>query len=185
MICLPVLCITGNLRRALKLCEICPGTFTAYFLIGLGLTLLPDLYIFDVGISFSGAFLCLSAFAYILIKKILDYRFFIASAAALLIYAFEFVISNSQYVPHIRYFTLGAVLLTAILVYKAKAALYIPVIAFVFSAAGFIISLALGVGHNYKIFDRHEMVLYGMAICLLSSYAFKRYVGRHVRKQYS
>lgn len=185
MICLPVLYATGSLRRAAGMCGAGPLPFILYFLIGLGLTLVPNIYVFNTGISLSGAYLSLSAFIYVIVKRKLDYRFFIALAAALAVSAADFILSNAYFLPYMVYVVSAFISVSALFIYRGQAALFIPSMVLVFDTAGFLISLTLGIGHNYILLGSHEPVLYGIAVCLFSSYAFGRYRGRHVRRAHS
>lgn len=182
MISLPVLYSTGSLKRAVMLSGLSGKAFLIYFGIGVVLAMLPIVYIYKTGINVCGAFLCLSSAIYAAARKRYDYRLFIAAAAALLIGVAEFVVSNSFVLPHISYIKTAIVCLTAVLIYRGQAALFLPVIALVYNAAVFLVSVVLGLSHNFCLFADMELILFGIVVCLFVSYAFERTHGRHERK---
>lgn len=182
MISLPVLYATGSLKRAVMILGISSKAFLLYFGIGIILAILPTVYAYRTGIDVCGAYLCLSATIYAVVTKRFDYRLFIAAAAALLIGVAEFVVSNSFVIPHIGYIRTAIVCIASILIYRGQAALFLPVIALIYNVAVFSVSLVLGLSHNFRLFSDMELVLFGIAVCLVVSYAFERTHGRHARK---
>lgn len=182
MISLLVLYATGSLRRAVMLSGLSGKTFLIYLGVGIVLATLPIIYIYKTGINVCGAYLCLSVAIYAAVRRRYDYRLFIAAAAALLIGVVEFVISNSFVLPHIGYIRTAIVCIASILIYRGQAALFLPIIALIYNVSVFSVSAILGLSHNYCLFADMEMILFGIAACLLVSYAFERTHGRHERK---
>lgn len=182
MISLPVLYMTGSLRRAVMIMGISGKAFLLYFAIGIVLAMLPIVYAYRTGINVCGAYLCLSATIYAAATKRFDYRLFIAAAAALLIGVAEFVVSNSFVLPNIGYIRTAIVCIASILIYRGQAALFLPVIALVYNAAVFVVSLVLGLSHNFCLFSDMELILFGITVSLIVSYAFERTHGRHARR---
>lgn len=182
MISLPVLYATGSLKRAVMISGVGGKAFLLYFGIGIVFAMLPVVYVYRMGINACGAFLCLSAMIYAGATGRLDYRLFIAAAAALLIGVAEFVVSNSFVLPYIGYIRTAIICLASIVIYRGRAALFLPVIALIYNVAVFVVTLVLGLSHNFRLFSDMELLLFGIAVCLVASYAFERTHGRHARK---
>jgi hypothetical protein len=181
LIGLPVLYLTGNLRKAVAAAGIRGIVFVLYFAIGLLLSLAPEIHIFPwVSFNPSGAFLCIAPAVYILRQRGCGYRFFLASAITVLLSVTAFFVSNTLTLPYLTPVLGFAVSAVAVLCFGRRAPEHAPVLAGLFGVTDSVMALLSDTARAVVLFDIRTMAVLSFAICLCAAFfSVRRPRGKH------
>ena len=178
---LPVLYLTGNLRKAVAAAGIRGVPFVLYFTIGLLLSLIPSVRIFPwVSLSLAGAFLCIAPAVYVALHDGYGYRFFLASAITVLLSVTSFFVSNTLTLPYLTPVLGLAVSALAMLCFGRCAPKHAPMLAGLFGTADSVMALLSDSARTVVLFDVRAMVLLSFTVCLCAAFfSVRRPRGRH------
>ncbi len=181
LIGLPVLYLTGSLRKAVAAAGIRGIHFVMYFIIGLVLSLVPEVR-FSPWISFSltGAFLCIAPAVYIALSGGYGYRFFLASAITVLLSVTSFFVSNTLTLPYLTPVLGLTVSAVAVLCFGRRAPEHAPVLAGLYGIGDSVMALLSDSARTVILFDVRAMATLSFAVCLFAAFlSVRRPRGRH------
>lgn len=186
LIGLPVLYLTGNLKKAVAAAGIRGAVFVLYFVIAVLLSLAPAVYILpNLSVSLSGAFLCIAPAVYIGLQGGYTYRFFLASSLTALLSVSVFFVINTLALPYLSPVPGLAMSAVAILCHGRRAAEYAPVLAGLFGAVDSIMVLLTDTARAVVLFDVSAMATLSLSVCLLAAFLSlhtrHRHPARHAR----
>ncbi len=168
---MPILYLTGNLRKAVAAAGIRGNVFVLYFVIAILLSLIPVIRIFPwVSISISGAFLCIAPAVYIALQGGFSYRFFLAASLTVLLSISAFFISNTLTLPYLAPVLWLAVSAVAVLCHGRRAAEYAPVLAGLFGMADSVMALLADIVRTVVLFNVSALATLCFAICLCAAF---------------
>jgi hypothetical protein len=181
LIGLPVLYLTGSLRKAVAAAGIRGVHFVLYFVIGLVLSLVPVIRIFPwISISLDGAFLSIAPAVYIALHGGYGYRFFLASAITVLLSVTSFFVANTLTVLWLTPGLGLAVSAVAVLCHRRRAPEHAPILAGLFGVADSIMTLLADTARTVVLFNVSEMAVLSFTVCLLAAFfSLRRPRGRH------
>jgi hypothetical protein len=171
MVGLPVLYLTGSLRKATTAAGIGGAAFVLYFIICAGLSIIPVVAVTDsVSVCVAGAFLCIAPVIYLIIQKDFTFRFYLASAITVLLSVSASFVSISYTVTYLSAALIFAVSLLALLFMRSRAPLYAPVLIGIYSVAENIMALLTDTVRSVTAFDVMDIASLSFVICLAVSY---------------
>lgn len=181
LIGLPVLYLTGNLRKAVAAAGIRGVHFVLYFVIGLMLSLIPVIRISPwVSFSPTGAFLCIAPVIYIAMQGGYGYRFFLASAITVLLSVTSFFVSNTMTLPYMTPILGLAVSAVAVICHGRRAPEHAPVLAGVFGTVDSVMALLSDTARTVVLFEVCTLAALSFTICLCAAFfSMRRPRGRH------
>ncbi len=177
---LPVLYLTGSLRKIVLNTGISGLSFVMYFACTAVLSFLPEVRIIQgMQINFSGAFFCVAPAVYMIVKKRYTYRhyliFVLTSLAAVGIAFF----SSSYTLTYLPYIIVFAVVLTAVVCFRAEAPVFAPVMMGAYSVAGGLMHILGGINNLVTLFGGIGQISICLTICLFSAYIVTKPRGKH------
>ncbi len=177
---LPVLYITGSLKKIVTAANISGKSFVLYFLCAAILSFLPIVNIAqNISVNISGAFLFLAPAVYLALKKKYDYKFFAICAGIALVSAAMSFLLNLYDLEYLNYIICITISFTAVFCYKEHAPVYIPVFLGVYSLFGSIMQLILSSYYTNVFFISAETTSVGIVLCLFLAYFAGKPKGRH------
>ena len=181
LIGLPVLYLTGNLRKAAAAAGIRGVHFVLYFIIGLLLSLAPEVRLSSwISFSLAGAFLCIAPAVCIALSGGYGYRFFLAAAITILLSVTSFFVSNTLTLPYLTPVLGLAVSAVAVLCFGRRAPEHAPVLAGLFGIGDSVMSLLSDPASSVVLFDVRTMAVLSFAVCLIAAFfSVRRPRGRH------
>ncbi len=181
LIGLPVLYLTGNLRKAAAAAGIRGVHFVLYFIIGLLLSLVPEIRFSPwISLSLAGAFLSIAPAVYIALSGGYGYRFFLASAITMLLSVTSFFVSNTLTLPYLTPVLGLAVSAVAVLCFGRRAPEHAPVLAGLFGVGNSVMTLLSDSARTIALFDVRAMAVLSFAVCLCAAFfSVRRPKGRH------
>jgi hypothetical protein len=180
---LPVLYLTGNLRKAISSAGIRGNIFVMYFVIAILLSLIPVIRIFPwISISFSGAFLCIAPAVYIALQGGFTYRFFLAASLTVLLSITAFFVTNTLTLPYLTPVLGLAVSAVAVICHGRRAAEYAPVLAGLFGAADSVMALLADIVRTVVLFNVSALAALCFTVCLFTAFLSFRPRRRHAVK---
>ena len=177
----PVLYLTGNLRKAVAAAGIRGIHFVLYFLIGLLLSLVPEIRIFPyISSNLSGAFLCFAPAVYIAKQGGYGFRFFLASAITVLLSVTSYFVSNTLTLPYLTPVLGLMVSAVAVMCFGRRAPENAPVLAGLFGVVDSVMALLSDTAREVVLFDIRAMAVLSFAVCLCAAFfSVRRPRGRH------
>lgn len=175
MVGLPVLYLTGSLRKATSASGLGGTAFVLYFIICALLSIVPVVTITDrISVCVAGAFLCLAPAVYLLVQKDFTFRFYLASAITVLLSVSASFISISYTVTYLSAALIFAVSLLALLFMKERAPLYAPILIGIYSIAEDIMGLLTETVRTVTAFEVLDIASLTFVLCLAASYLLSR-----------
>ena len=181
---LPVLYMTGSLRKIVADADVGGRCFVLYFACTAVLSFLPEVNISqNVSLNIAGAFFCIAPAVYLIFKKGYFFSFyFVFTLVTLLGVIFSLVFSTYtlSYLPYIKS---GIVALIAVVCFKKRAPVFVPVLMGVFSMAESLMLLLTGM-YMTALFDSVNTACVSIVFSLFAVSLFrKRKKGRHERRR--
>ena len=171
MVGLPVLYLTGSLRKATGAAGIGGKAFVLYFVICAALSIIPVVTIIDrISVCVAGAFLCIAPAFYLVFHKGVTFRFYLASAITVLLSVSASFVSFSYTVTYLSAVLMCAVSLLALLFTKNRAPLCAPVLIGIYSVAENIMALLTETVSTVTAFDVMDIASLSFVVCLAASY---------------
>lgn len=175
MLGMPVLYVTGSLRKSTNAAGINGVCFVLYFVICALLSLLPPVLICkSIGISLLGMFMCLAPAVYLIVQRDFTFRFYLAAMVTVLISVTASFVTISYTIPYISALLIFSVSLVSLLFLKNKAPLYAPVLIGIYSVAADIMSLLTEAVRMVTAFDVSDIASICFVVCLAVSYLLSR-----------
>jgi hypothetical protein len=176
---LPVLYLTGSLKKAVSITGLSSIKFILFFLITGVLSFIPELRVAQgIHVSFAGAFFSIAPAVYIAIKKQYSYRYYLFFVLTILFaVALSFFISIYS-MPYLPYIIDLVIALAAGICFMPRGPVFAPVIMGVYGLAGGLMQLFSGLNNSITIFGNMDMTSLSTALCLFVSYIL-RPKGRH------
>ncbi len=172
---LPILYLTGNLRKSTNAAGLSGTCFVLYFVICMVLSLIPPITLFErVSINLPGAFMCLAPAVYLIVVRDFKFRFYLAAMITILISVSASFVSISYTISFISALLIFTVSLISLLFLKRKAPLYAPVLIGIYSVASDIMSLLTEAEQHVTVFDVLDIASISFVICLVGSYLLSR-----------
>lgn len=175
MVGLPVLYLTGSLRKATRAAGVGGTVFVLYFIICALLSILPIVTVTkSIFVCVAGAFLCIAPVFYLIIQKDFTFRFYLASAITVLLSVSASFVSISYTVTYLSAALIFLVSLIALLFMKGRAPLYAPVLIGIYSIAENIMALLTDTVRTVTAFDVMDIASLSFVVCLTASYLLSR-----------
>jgi hypothetical protein len=175
MMGLPVLYLTGSLRKATSAAGLCGTAFVLYFIICTLLSIVPIVTVADsISVCVAGAFLCIAPVFYLIIQKEFTFRFYLASAITVLLSVSACFVSISYTVTYLSAALIFFVSLIALLFMKGQAPLFAPVLIGIYSIAEDIMALLTDTVRSVTAFDVMDIASLSFVVCLAASYLLSR-----------
>ncbi len=175
MLGLPVLYVTGSLRKSTGAAGIGGACFVLYFIIGILLSLIPPLSVSGgFSVCLSGAFMCIAPFVYLLVLKDLTFRFYLSAMITVLVSVTASFLDITYTISVLSVGLIFAVSVIAVLFMKRKAPLYAPVLIGIYSVSADIMALLTETVRSVTVFDVADIVCLCFVICLAVSYLLSR-----------
>jgi len=175
MVGLPVLYLTGSLRKATSAAGVSGTVFVLYFIICTLLSIVPIVTVANgVSVCVAGAFLCIAPVFYLIIQKEFTFRFYLASAITVLLSVSACFISISYTVTYLSAALIFLVSLIALLFMKGRAPLFAPVLIGIYNIAEDIMALLTDTVRSVTAFDVMDIASLSFVVCLAASYLLSR-----------
>ena len=181
MLGLPVLYVTGSLRKAVAGAKVSGLCFVLYFVCATLLSLVPAIRVAqNVTVDIDGVFVCFAPAVYLLVKGRYNYKLHITAALMALIAVAATFFFGAYTVPYLPY-SIGLVIsMIAALVFRAEAPVFAPVLIGLYSAAENTMIMLTGTG-TARWFHDVEMVALSVVVCIFVAVLAARPKGRHSR----
>lgn len=179
MLGLPVLYVTGSLKKEVANARISGVCFVLYFLCAAALSLIPRLQIVPaVSLSLQGAFFCIAPATYLAAKRRYNYQFYFCSALMVLLAVSVTFFLGSYTLPYLPY-PLGLLIsLIAVLCFKALAPVFAPMLIGMYGIAESIMQMLTGSGATVWFGDI-KMTSVSVVLCIFTAYYVTRPRGKH------
>ncbi len=175
MLGLPILYLTGSLRKSTGAANISGACFVFYFIISALLSVFPPVVIGgNIGIILPGAFMCLTPAVYLIIRRDFTFRFYLAAMVTVLISVTASFVSISYTIPFISALLIFSVSLVSLIFLKSRAPLFAPVLIGIYSLAADIMSLLTEAVRTVYAFDVLDIASISFVVCLAASYLLSR-----------
>lgn len=182
LLSLPVLYVTGSLRKSVINAGASGTCFVLYFAIVIALAFVPVVRITQsVSADVSGAFFCIAPAVYLLVKKAYRYQFFIAVALIVLLSVASSFLSNSYSLPYLSYVVSVLVALIAILFFGMRAPLYTPVLIGIFCVIERVMQQMVSMYNRVVFFDCIRMASLSFVVCLFLTYLITKPRRKHLK----
>ena len=170
MIGLPVLFVTGSLKKIVANSGVGGKCFVLFFVCAAVLSFLPNVPVAPhVFLNTSGTFFCIAPAVYLAVKKAYACRFYIAFVIIMIISVISTLVFNSYTFVYLHYVVVGVVSLTALLFFKAYAPVHAPVLMGVFYFAQSMVQLFTDM-YMAVIFNNIGVASVSVVICLFAAY---------------
>ena len=175
MLGLPILYLTGSLRKSTSAAGISGACFMFYFVISALLSIFPPVMIGgNIGIVLAGAFMCLAPVVYLIIRRDFTFRFYLAAMVTVLISVTASFVSISYTISFISALLVFTVSLVSLIFLKNRAPLFAPVLIGIYSLAADIMSLLTEAVRTVYAFDVLDIASISFVVCLAVSYLLSR-----------
>lgn len=177
---LPVLYVTGSLKKIVKYAGVGGAAFVVYFAVTAALSFVPEIKIIEgMRLSVAGAFFCLAPAVYLAFKRRYTYVYYLAAVATTLFAVAVSFFTNTYTLPYLPYIVVIIITAAAVACFKSNAALFSPVMMGVYGAAESLMELFGGMDDSIMLFTNIGMLSMCAAFCLFASYIFTRPRGAH------
>lgn len=181
---LPVLYVTGSLKKTVKNTGASGVAFVLYFLLTMLLTIMPDIPISQgISIYAAGTFFCTSPIIYLAVKRKLYFSHVIAMIVVALISVASAFLVNAYTMTYLPFLIGGGVCIIALLCCKSRASLTAPALVGIFSAVQSGMTLLVSGYSNAVFFDCLSLAAASAAVCLFAAYILKKPSGRHAARR--
>lgn len=175
MLGLPVLYLTGSLRKAAAAAGIGGAAFVLYFIMGGLLCLIPEYAVLSgISVCPAGVFLCLAPAVYLAVKRDYSFHFYLAAMVTVLMSVSASFVSVSYTLTYLPALLSVCVSLLAVLCLKRRAPLYVPILIAIFGIAENTMTLLTGAASSVVAFDLIDVTMVSFVICLGASYLLAR-----------
>ncbi len=175
MLGLPILYLTGSLRKSTSAAGLSGACFVFYFIITALLSVFSPIMIAqNIGISLSGAFMCLAPVVYLIVQRVFTFRFYLAAMVTVLISVTASFVSISYTISFISALLVFSVSLISLIFLKNRAPLFAPVLIGIYSVAADIMSLLTEAVRTVYAFDVLDIASISFVACLAVSYLLSR-----------
>lgn len=179
---LPVLYLTGSLKKIVANTGLSGLCFVMYFAITAALSFIPEIRLSQgMRLSLSGAFFCISPAIYLVVKKQYTYKYYLSFVLTTLFSVAISFFSNMYAMPYLPYIISFIIAITAVLCFKAGAPVFAPVMMGVYGIAGGCMQLLSGMDNMIMLFGGLGMTSLSTAICLFVAYIVAKPRGKHAR----
>ncbi len=182
---LPVLYLTGSLRRAAEPFCVSGTTFVLYFICTAALMLLPTVRVTNgFSLCFAGLFYCFAPVAALIRQRDFPTGLPVAAALCVLFSCLEELIWGDYTITFLPYAEGAAIAVAALICIGRRAALFAPILAGLYEAAGHIVRIVSGVDSSAWLSGICAVsVAVGIcfAVSALLALRHPRRVGRHER----
>lgn len=179
---LPVLYLTGSLKKIVGNLGLSGLCFVMYFAITAALSLIPEIKLTQgMKLSIDGAFFSIAPAIYLIAKKRYTYKYYLAFVLTTLFSVAVSFFSNLYTLPYIPYIISAVIAITAVLCFKSGAPVFAPVMMGVYGIAGGCMELLSGMDNSITLFGGLGMTSLSTAICLFAAYTVARPRGKHER----
>lgn len=170
MLSLPVLYLTGSLRKTTAKMKIGGAAFVVYFLAAAVLSVIPAVTVVPgLLVNFQGMFLCVAPAVYLALKKDCGYRLLLAAKLMVLLAVLSHYLFISFTFPAIKPLTGAAVAVIALCCLGHKAAPKAPVLAGVYAVSENIMALLTGQMRILRLFDAAELAVLCFMLCFTAA----------------
>jgi hypothetical protein len=178
---LPVLFLTGSLKKAVFYTGARRLVFLLYFACTAGLSFIPAIRLAQgLRLSVAGTFFCVAPAVYLAVKKQFTYGYYLGIVLTVLFAVALSFFSNTYAMPYLPYLTGLAASVAASVCFKSKGAVFAPVMTGVYGAAGGLMQLFSGMDNSFTLFGNIDIMSLCAAMSLFISY-LARPRGRHSR----
>ena len=177
---LPVLYLTGSLRKTVVIAKVSGKCFVLFFVIAAALSFAPVIVVSqDVRFNLSGLFLFLAPAVYLAVKKRYNFRSYVVSLITVLLAVASTFFFNSYSIPYMTYIVSAFAAFAAMVCFRGAAFTFAPVLVGVYSASESMMRMLSGLFDITTLFDGLEMVSLSIVISLVLAYLSERPKGRH------
>jgi hypothetical protein len=177
---LPVLYVTGSLKKIVKNAGIGGAAFVLYFAITAALSFIPAAELIQgICVNPAGAFFCIAPAVYLAIKKRYTYIYYLAVVITTLFAVAVSFFTNTYTLPYLSYIVVLVIAAAAVVCFKTNAPLFAPVMMGVYGVAGRFMELFGGMNDSVTLFTGIGTISLCAAVCLFASYLFTRPRGAH------
>ncbi|MGI5850336.1 MAG: hypothetical protein ACOX8Q_09810, partial [Christensenellales bacterium] len=177
---LPVLYMTGSLRKTVANAHVSGICFVLYFIFTAALSFIPLVRVVQgISVNVAGAFFCVAPAVYLMAKKRYSYRYYITFVLTTLVTVVLSFLSNAYTLSFLPYSVSIATSFTAMLCFKGSAPVFVPVMVGIYGAVDGVMQLFAGINNSITLFGGIGIVSLSVAICLLMSGLVCRPKGRH------
>ncbi len=181
---LPVLYVTGSLKKIVKNAGVGGAAFVLYFACTAALSFVPVLKLMQgIKIDISGAFFCVAPAVYLAVKKRYSYRYYLAFVLTTLFAVAVSFFTNTNTLPYLPYLVVLVISIAAVLCFKRSAPLFAPVMMGVYGIASGLMQLFAGMDDSITLFSGIGMISLSAALCLFAAYPLSRQRGKHAVRQ--
>ncbi len=177
---LPVLYVTGSLKKVVKNAGVGGAAFVLYFAITAALSFIQAIKLIEgIRLSPAGAFFCIAPAIYLAVKRRYTYIYYLAVVVTTLFAVGVTFFTNTytlQYLPYIVVFVIAA---GALISFKSNAPLFAPVMMGVYGVAEGFMELFGGMDDSVTLFAGIGTISLCAAFCLFTSYLLTRRRGAH------
>ncbi len=167
MLGLPVLYLTGSLKKTVSAMRIGGKAFVLYFFLAAGLSLLPTFSILAfIHMDAAGAFICVAPAVYLAYQKELSYRLLLAAMLSVMLSVAACYILSSYSVPYLQPLTGAAVAFIGLVCLGKRAAKASPALAGAYSISENMMTLLTGQARLLRLFDAVDLALLCTVFCL-------------------
>lgn len=175
MLGLPVLYLTGSLRKAAAAAGIGGAAFVLYFIVGGLMCFIPTVKIFSaVSLCIAGIFLFVAPVIYLAVKRDFSFRFFLASSISVLMSVSASFVSVSYTISYLPAVLSFGVSMLSVLCLRRRAPLYAPVLIGIYGVSEDIMTLLTGAASSVTMFDLIDITTISIVICLAASFLLAR-----------
>lgn len=186
MLGLPMLYITGSLRKVVANAGVRGTCFVLFFVGVIVLSLLPVVKITDeMSLCLAGAFFCMAPAIYLVIKNEFHFKFYISFVLTVFLSVVATLFSESIVKSYLLYFCMMLIVLIAVLFFKSKAPIFVPVLMGVFFVTKSITRIFIGTYYLTTWFDSIDVASVTLVASLFLAYFVTRPKGRHVETHHS
>lgn len=179
---LPVLYLTGSLKKIVRNTGVNGMCFVLFFAITAALSFIPEVKLTqDMHLSLDGAFFCISPAVYLIVKKRYTYKYYLTFVLTTLFSVVISFFSNLYTMPYLPYIVSLVIAVAAVLCFKAGAPIFTPVMMGVYGIAAGCMQLLSGMDNTIVLFGGLGMTSLSTAVCLFVAYVVARPRGKHAQ----
>lgn len=172
---LPILYVTGSLKKIVKNAGINGTAFVLFFVITAVLSMIPIIKVVQgIRINVAGAFFCITPAIYLAVKRRYTYIYYLAAVMTTLFAVAVSFFTNTYTLPYLPYIVVFIITVSAVIFFKTNAPVFGPVMMGIYGVAGGFMELFGGMDDSVTLFSGIGMISLCAAFCLFVSYIFIR-----------
>lgn len=173
---LPVLYLTGSLRKAAGAARIGGTAFVLYFVFAAVLSVMPYIALIPaVALCAQGAFFSIAPAVYLAFHKDYGFGFYLSCALTVLIAVSASFFTISYTITYLPVFIMLVVTFLAVVCHKRRAPVFLPVLMGIYSMAEAVMELLTDTARTVVLFDAVDAASFGFVICLAVSFVMARF----------